>query len=127
MRLFAQHTGRVLFDVCEESFGPPSCTPQSKWIGGIVVPLALAFYGLCCCLAQRAIFFNTEQLVLNGNVGVAFGILWISAGVFAHSHYFWGSLDRLHVFSEPGKVISLTSLIFSVLYMMFSWLAVAYR
>ncbi|MEW6356305.1 MAG: hypothetical protein AB1696_08275 [Planctomycetota bacterium] len=124
MRLFLERTGRVLFDVCEELLGPPSCTPQSKWIGGVVAPLALAACGLCCCLAQHV---GGDHLAIGGKAAVAFGVLWISAGGFAHFHYFWGSLNRLHVLSEPGKVVSLISLIFSALFIAFSWVAATYR
>ena len=127
MHLITPRMGRSLFDLCEEFLGPPSCSPRAKWVGGVIVPLAFAAYGLCCCLAQRALFVGSERFVANGNAGLAFGVLWISVGAFAHSHYFWGSLERLYVLSEPGKVVSLISITFSAFCMMFFWLATGYR
>ncbi len=48
------------------------------------------------------------------------GAAWLSAAFFFHFHYFWGNLDRLQVWSDPGKTLSALAFVGAFGYVLWS-------
>jgi len=128
MGYFSPRFGGHVANVTQDVFaGPPERTVGRTWIGGVVVPLAMAVYGLSCCVTASASFparHGIEPLL--GAAAVAYGIAWLSAGAFLHFHFFWGTVDRLCGLSEPGKIASLAVLAPSALYVLFKCVTAGY-
>ena len=95
MRLPMYWLNPVGADAIEEFSGPPPQNPWTKWVDGVLVALAFVVYGLSCCWADRVSLFGSESFVFYGRAVLAWGIAWISLGLFFHFHFFWGCSARL--------------------------------
>ncbi len=115
LKLLTRNAYQREIHLMEHFSNTPEPTLWSKWFGGWVVPLLFAGYGLNCCLHQTGVLYgdNSAEWLLEGRKAVFYGIAWVSAGCFAHFHYFWPTLKRLGVFTDLGKVLSLLCLIAS--------------
>jgi hypothetical protein len=83
-----------------------------KWFGGIALPLLLVGYGVACFVTRKAVLpGNHMSMDLYGAKAVAFGIASMSAGLFLHSHYFWGNIYHLSFWATLGKIVSACSFI----------------
>lgn len=84
----------------------PSQGPLYQWGLGIVAALALVGYGSYAVTMQQITFGNRISMTLHGLNAIAFGIAWISAGVFVHCHYFWGNIFNQAWFAVLGKIVA---------------------
>lgn len=116
-KLSKRNAFQTELDIADRLADTPEPTFWSRWFGGVIVPVLLMDYGWRCCASQSAVF---DQLPLQGRTAVAFGIVWISAGLFAHFHWFWSSLKRLSVLADPGKALALLGFIGSGGYVVWS-------
>jgi hypothetical protein len=99
----------MAFDDFDEA---PSGSFWQKWFGGIAFPVVLVSYGFDCILTREAVwwgrpYFSGQSLQLHGLNACLFGTAALAIGLFAHFHYFWGSVDRLEEYSVPGKIAAL--------------------
>jgi hypothetical protein len=83
----------------------PGQGPFYQWGLGIILPLALIGYG-AYAIAMQQISFGRLPMTLHGLNAVAFGVAWISAGVFVHCHYFWGNIFNQAWFAVLGKIVA---------------------
>jgi hypothetical protein len=113
LRFLNRNVSQYSVDMADRLSDRPEPTFWSKWFGGLIIPGLLAAYGAHCCWVQQATFHGRggSALELHGSAAVAYGVAWISAGLFAHFHYFWSSLERLHVFMDLGKLVALVALL----------------
>jgi hypothetical protein len=84
----------------------PAQGPLYKWGLGIVVPLAFIAYGAYGVAVGQIAFGSRFPITFHGLNAIAFGIAWISAGVFVHCHYFWGNVYNQAWFAALGKIIA---------------------
>jgi hypothetical protein len=84
----------------------PGQGPFYQWGLGVVLPLALIGYGAYGVAVQQITFGTRVSMTLHGLNAIAFGIAWISAGVFLHFHYFWGNIFNQAWFAVLGKIVS---------------------
>ena len=84
----------------------PGQGPVHQWGLGVLVPLILAGYGLRGIVRQEVLFGGTIQMTLHGVNAAAFGVAWISAGLFLHCHYFWGNVYNHAWIAVLGKIVS---------------------
>ena len=77
-----------------------------QWGLGVAVPLALIGYGIYAVAMQQITFGSRISMTLHGLNAIAFGIAWVSAGVFVHCHYFWGNIFNQAWFAVLGKIIA---------------------
>ena len=116
LRLLKRNVYQADIDLADRFSDTPEPTFWSKWFGGLIVPILLVGYGLRCCMRQSALFHGTADadLELQGRTAVVFGLAWVSAGLFAHFHYFWSTLKGFGIFTDIGKALSLIALIAAV-------------
>ena len=109
---------KAVADLSDSLSGDSPRSFWTKWFGGIGVPFFAAAVGVRYCILKQAVLVGSQgsSLDLHGHDAIAMGIAWLSAAFFLHFHYFWGNLDRLSVFSDPGKIISAIVLIGSLGY-----------
>jgi hypothetical protein len=84
----------------------PRHGPLYQWGLGIVLPLALIGYGAYAIAMQQVTFGGRTSMQLHGLNATAFGIAWVSAGVFVHCHYFWGNVFNQAWFAVLGKIVA---------------------
>ncbi|HEY7118270.1 MAG TPA: hypothetical protein VH475_16905 [Tepidisphaeraceae bacterium] len=84
----------------------PGQGPFHQWGLGLVLPLALIGYGVYAIAMQQIRFGGRITMTLHGPNAVAFGIAWISAGVFVHCHYFWGNVFDQAWIAVLGKTVA---------------------
>jgi hypothetical protein len=84
----------------------PGQGPSFKWGLGLFVPLLLAAYGLYVMATRRAEFGLDISMTLAGANAVAFGIAWLSGGLFLHCHFFWGNVYNQAWFAVLGKILA---------------------
>ena len=84
----------------------PGQGPFYKWALGVALPLALIGYGAYAVLEQQVDFGGRVTMTFHGLNAIAFGVAWISAGVFVHCHYFWGNIFDQAWFAVLGKIIA---------------------
>jgi hypothetical protein len=84
----------------------PGQGPFYQWgIGGLVA-LALVGYGVYAIVMREVEFPGRVSMTLRGWNAIAFGVAWVSAGVFVHCHYFWGNIYNQAWVAVLGKIIS---------------------
>lgn len=100
--------GRETVNMADSLSGSPPQTTWPKWFGGVAVPIIILYWGIKSCVTRTAFFFgqNGSSLDLIDGPAIAMGVAVISAGIFLHFHYFWGTLRKLYVLSYPGKLLS---------------------
>lgn len=84
----------------------PAQGPFYQWGLGVVLPLALIGYGGYAIATREATFGGRIAMTLHGPNAIAFGIAWVSAGVFVHCHYFWGNVMNQAWFAVLGKIVA---------------------
>ncbi len=77
-----------------------------QWGLGLLLPVALIGYGIYGVAMQQISFGGRVSMTLHGLNAIAFGIAWISAGIFVHCHYFWGNIFDQAWFAVLGKIIA---------------------
>jgi hypothetical protein len=82
-----------------------------KWVPGMLLPLALIGYGAYAIVQQQATFGGQSSMHLHGANATAFGIAWVSAGLFLHCHYFWGNIYNQAWFAVFGKIVAASGFI----------------
>lgn len=85
----------------------PAIGPVKRWLYGVVLaalPIAYGIVGIC----RRRMWLPGRggSMEVAGAAAVAFGIVWIAAGAFAHFHFFWGPHPKLWRFADLGKITS---------------------
>ena len=101
----------MAFDDFDDS---PSGSFWQKWFGGIVVPIVTVLYCIDCLATQRATWsggYFSGSVGLRGLNACLLGAVVFGFGLFAHFHYFWGSVDRLEPYSALGKIAAVVILI----------------
>jgi hypothetical protein len=76
-----------------------------QWGLGVLVPLALVAYGGYAIVMRQVEFGSRITMTLQGTNAVAFGVAWVSAGVFVHCHYFWGNVYNQAWWAVLGKIV----------------------
>ena len=84
----------------------PGQGPLYQWGLGVAVPLALIAYGIYAIAIQHITFGSRISMTLHGLNARAFGIAWVSAGIFVHCHYFWGNIFNQAWFAVLGKIVA---------------------
>ena len=84
----------------------PAQGPFYQWGLGVALPLALIGYGGSAIATREATFGGRIAMTLHGPNAIAFGIAWVSAGVFVHCHYFWGNVLNQAWFAVLGKIVA---------------------
>lgn len=86
----------------------PSGGRSTMWLGGVCVAVVPFVYGVWCLITGHALMFGRHDSVsVTGSPAVALAIAYMSAGLFAHFHWFWGLHPRLGALSQLGKIVSL--------------------
>ena len=76
-----------------------------QWGLGVLVPLALMAYGGYAIVMRRVEFGGQVTMTFQGVNAVAFGVAWVSAGMFVHCHYFWGNVYNQAWWAVLGKIV----------------------
>jgi len=84
----------------------PRQGPFYQWGLGVVLPLALIVYGGSAIALRQVTFGGQSSMTLRGANAAAFGVAWVSAGVFLHCHYFWGNVFDRAWFAVLGKIVA---------------------
>jgi hypothetical protein len=77
-----------------------------QWVLGVALPIVITGYGVHAIITRQAEFGSRSAMTLHGFNAIAFGIAWVSAGVFVHCHYFWGNIYNQVWFAVLGKICS---------------------
>lgn len=77
-----------------------------QWGLGVFVPLLLVGYGVYAIVVQQIDFGGHVSTTFRGLNAIAFGVAWVSAGVFVHCHYFWGNVYNQAWFAVLGKILA---------------------
>jgi len=122
MNLWKRNFYKNISDLTNHCSGSPTPSFWSKWFGGVIVPACILIYALRCCILQKAILFGSrgQNVELSGMPAIFMGLVWLSGAFFLHFHFFWSSHTRLYVFSDLGKFISLTCLVGTFGYVVWS-------
>jgi hypothetical protein len=93
----------------------PKSGPVPKWLGGVIVPLALIGYGVTCFFTKHAVLSGRfDSMELHGANATALAVTILSLGIFLHCHYFWGNIIHLSPWAVLGKIVSMTAMIGSL-------------
>ncbi|MEM1227454.1 MAG: hypothetical protein AAGJ40_17280 [Planctomycetota bacterium] len=115
-----------LFNLANWLTDPPSGGPIQMWLVGAGLSAFVSFYGLSCCLTQRAITLNITMrgfhpigrglwLEITGMHAVTFGLVTTCVGLFIHFQWFWGNHHRLFAFHEVAKYCAALCLVVAIL------------
>ncbi len=88
------------------------------WLGGIVAPLPLLFFGLRCILTQSATLLlgrvsTSYPVILQGTEAIACGAFLLVLAALLHVHFFWGA--RASEETEQKVQITKTLLLFGLI------------
>ena len=102
-----------------ERNSPPASSGSywARWGGGFVIPLLVGLCGLRICLVQHASIQGhpaAATLFVSTLAAIGKGMAIISAALFLHFRFLWGSSERLCRFSAFGKAASILLLLLSV-------------
>lgn len=88
----------------------------SKWFMGIVVPVAIASYGLSGIVERQFTLYGRRGIrrPLTGWDAVAGGMAVISIAVFLHARYFMAHSTTISQYTELAKVAALLTGIGSI-------------
>ena len=99
-----------------------NCSPALVWLGGIMAPLILAFFGLRCLVTQSiTVQFgrlnNPYPVTFTGWAAFTAGGFLLFLGALLHAHFFWGTRDAPQTLRnvETGKAVLLMGLILCLL------------
>ena len=98
--------------------GDPDDTCQSKWFGGVIVPLVFFALAVKCWVTQRGSLWGSRGgiLQLAETDAIVMGFVWASASVFLFVHYCIGRGSVLYPVKGIGKGIALLGFIASLGY-----------
>lgn len=85
-----------------------------QWIVGVGLSALLALYSVVCMTSQRAMFLRSRPLgiiEMQGANAVAVGVLYLSAALFMHCHWFWSAHPDCHGYAQLGKIACLVGVI----------------
>ena len=121
MGFWARNQGDYTVADIDRWSSPPPDTFWAKWFGGVVFPVILLTVGISMILVRKATLYgeNHSQLDLHGTNALLYGWATISLALFLHTHYFFGNSRRLCQLSVLGKVLSLTSFAFCMLWLVY--------
>ncbi|WP_442508299.1 hypothetical protein SH528x_007265 [Novipirellula sp. SH528] len=105
---------QALFDLADRLTEPPNGGPIQMWSVGAFLSAVVTFFGVSCCITQRATTLNITTrgfrplgrglwVDIAGTHAVTFGLLLIGIGLFMHFHWFWGNHKRLFLYHEIPK------------------------
>jgi hypothetical protein len=83
----------------------PGQGPFYQWGLGVALPLFMLGVGTYAVATGQAAYGRVPMVLLGMNA-VAFGVAWISLGVFLHCHYFWGNIYNQAWFAVLGKIVA---------------------
>jgi hypothetical protein len=89
-----------------------------QWGLGAVLPLLLIGYGLNAIVMQHVEFGSRISMTFRGLNATAFGVAWVSAGVFVHCHYFWGNIYNQAWFAVLGKIVAAIGFIAGLIFVL---------
>lgn len=89
-----------------------------QWGLGVVFASALIGYGIYAIAVQQITFGGRITMTLHGLNALAFGIAWVSAGVFVHCHYFWGNIFDQAWPAVLGKIVAACGVIAGLLFVL---------
>jgi hypothetical protein len=95
----------------------------NAWMLGVVLALALAVYAFVCLATQSAHFVEGRPLhvvVYKGGNAVAFGSMYLAAGVFLHCHFFWSWRERFQGYAQIGKLLAMVGVVGGMFYFIVS-------
>ena len=106
--------------LAESLSGSASGSLFSRIVGGVIVPLAIAGYGLYACIAQKATFPGRRglSLELSDNIAISFGIGVIGLALFFHFHFIWTVSKRFLGVADFAKIIAMLIFIGGLGYVM---------
>ena len=97
--------------------GDPDGTFQSKWFGGVILPLVFFALAVKCWVTQRgSLWGRGGPLQLGGTDAIVMGFVWTSASIFPFMHYFVGRSSALYRVRDIGKGIALLDFVTSLGY-----------
>jgi len=83
--------------------------PWKTCFWGVVLPLALALYGVWCCVAQKGMMLSKYHGVrmVTGPAAVGMGIFWIGVALLLHfNNVSWNPSPRFAYFEQVGKLVA---------------------
>lgn len=89
-----------------------------QWGLGVVFASGLIGYGIYAIAVQQITFGGRITMTLHGLNALAFGIAWVSAGVFVHCHYFWGNIFDQAWPAVLGKIVAACGFIAGLLFVL---------
>jgi hypothetical protein len=120
-------SARSVFDLAEELAGSTSAGRVERWIVGVVFAVVLALYSVVCIVSQSAFYPRVRPLGLievQGTQARAVGVLYLSAALFIHCHWFWSAHTDYHGYAQVGKLLSLVGILVGVGHLMYHSLLV---
>lgn len=86
-----------------------------QWIVGVGLAGLLAVYSIVCIVSQRALFLRGRRRLgiveMQGTDAIAVGILYLSAALFMHCHWFWSAHPDYHGYAHLGKIAGLVGVV----------------
>ena len=97
----------------------PASGPIPKWLGGVLVPVAMIAYGIhCFATGHGEIPGRDYSMAVSGANAMAVGMASLSLGLFLHCHYFWGNIFHLAAWAVLGKIVSMIGFICGLGYLL---------
>lgn len=95
-----------------------------QWVVGVGFAGCLGLYSIVCMVSQRATFLRVGRpsriMIMLGTDAVAVGLLYLSAALFMHGHWFWSAHPEYHGYAHLGKIVCLVGMIGSIGYLFYS-------
>ena len=114
--------GQGSLDDIEDLAGDASGTPTQKWLMGAGLAAVIIGYGIVWIARGHTTLFGRhsyDNLDFDGPAGQWLAVAYVAIGLFIHFHYFWGLSERLHRFSQAGKIIAALLFIPSFFYALY--------
>lgn len=96
---------------------PPSGGRIKLVLLGILLPLAIAYFGVKAWVTEEAVWFGqgNSNIIVHGQTAKALAITYLSTCLFCHVRWFWGLIPVYRVF-EMGTVVSLLGILGGIAY-----------
>ena len=77
-----------------------------KWDGGLIVPVALAVYGIICIVDRQGYLpgYYRSGMVLRETNAAMLAVAGLGAGLFLNFHYFWSDIYHLSGYATIDKI-----------------------
>lgn len=121
MGMWTRNQGEYTVADIDSLSGPPPDTFWAKWFCGVVFPAILLGFGIWMIWMREATLYGRQgsQLDLVGTNALLYGWSTLSIALFLHTHYFWGNCQRLCQLAILGKVVSGTSFVVCMLWLLY--------